>query len=223
MSAATHRLLRSRSSDLELVYRVRGVDRPVLRGVSFAIGRGQSYGLVGESGCGKSTAALGHRPLPPAQRSRHGRLDLGRRAGRARARPPRAPRLPRADGLDGLPEPRLRAEPVAAGGRAGRRGVHGPRSAGQGGDRASARDALVTVQIADPSSVHEPLPAPALRRHAAARRDRHGAREEPRAADPRRADHRARRDRRGRGARSRLAAPGRARTPPCSSSATTSA
>ena len=38
--------------DLELAYRVRGVDRPVLRGVSFSIERGRSYGLVGESGCG---------------------------------------------------------------------------------------------------------------------------------------------------------------------------
>jgi peptide/nickel transport system ATP-binding protein len=45
-------------SDLEVVYRVRGIDRPVLRGVTFSIGRGDSYGLVGESGCGKSTAAL---------------------------------------------------------------------------------------------------------------------------------------------------------------------
>ena len=31
----------------------------MLRGISFEIGRGRSYGLVGESGCGKSTAALG--------------------------------------------------------------------------------------------------------------------------------------------------------------------
>ena len=44
--------------DLDVVYRVRGVDRPVLRGVSLEVGRGESYGLVGESGCGKSTAAL---------------------------------------------------------------------------------------------------------------------------------------------------------------------
>jgi peptide/nickel transport system ATP-binding protein len=60
-------------SELELVYRVRGVDRPVLRGVSFSIGRGLSYGLVGESGCGKSTAALGIvRYLP-----RNGRITGG--------------------------------------------------------------------------------------------------------------------------------------------------
>ena len=36
--------------DLEIVYRVRGRDREVVRGVSFSIGRQQSYGLVGESG-----------------------------------------------------------------------------------------------------------------------------------------------------------------------------
>ena len=44
--------------DLDVVYRVRGIDRPVLRGLTFRIVRGASYGLVGESGCGKSTAAL---------------------------------------------------------------------------------------------------------------------------------------------------------------------
>ena len=60
-------------SDLELVYRVRGIDREVLRGVSFTIEPGRSYGLVGESGCGKSTAALGIvRYLP-----RNGRISGG--------------------------------------------------------------------------------------------------------------------------------------------------
>jgi peptide/nickel transport system ATP-binding protein len=44
--------------DLEIVYRVRGHDREVVRGISLEIGKQQSYGLVGESGCGKSTAAL---------------------------------------------------------------------------------------------------------------------------------------------------------------------
>jgi peptide/nickel transport system ATP-binding protein len=44
--------------NLEVDYRVRGIWREVLRGISFSIERGTSYGLVGESGCGKSTAAL---------------------------------------------------------------------------------------------------------------------------------------------------------------------
>jgi peptide/nickel transport system ATP-binding protein len=43
--------------DLELSYIVRGIRRPVLRGVSFKVAPGESYGLVGESGCGKSTTA----------------------------------------------------------------------------------------------------------------------------------------------------------------------
>jgi len=41
--------------DLEVVYRVRGIDRPVLRGLSLTVEQGESYGLVGESGCGKTT------------------------------------------------------------------------------------------------------------------------------------------------------------------------
>ncbi len=47
-----------RIRDLDVAYTVRGRARPVLRGVSFDVGRGESYGLVGESGCGKSTVAL---------------------------------------------------------------------------------------------------------------------------------------------------------------------
>jgi len=59
--------------DLDVVYRVRGKDRLVLRGVSFDIATGESYGLVGESGCGKSTAALAIvRYLP-----RNGRVSSG--------------------------------------------------------------------------------------------------------------------------------------------------
>jgi peptide/nickel transport system ATP-binding protein len=43
--------------DLDVEYRVRGRGRKVLRGINLEIGRGECYGLVGESGCGKSTAA----------------------------------------------------------------------------------------------------------------------------------------------------------------------
>ena len=60
-------------TDLEVAYRVRGIWRPVLRGVTFTIGHGESYGLVGESGCGKSTAAYAVlRYLP-----RNGRISSG--------------------------------------------------------------------------------------------------------------------------------------------------
>ena len=60
-------------SDLEVAYRVRGQWRRVLRGVSLQIAEGESYGLVGESGCGKSTAAFAAlRYLP-----RNGRVSSG--------------------------------------------------------------------------------------------------------------------------------------------------
>jgi peptide/nickel transport system ATP-binding protein len=59
--------------DLEVQYRIRGVWRNVLRGVTFSIAEGEAYGLVGESGCGKSTAAYAVlRYLP-----RNGRISSG--------------------------------------------------------------------------------------------------------------------------------------------------
>ncbi|MEP7224844.1 MAG: ABC transporter ATP-binding protein, partial [Actinomycetota bacterium] len=59
--------------DLEVAYRVRGIWREVLRGVTFEIGQGEAFGLVGESGCGKSTAAFAvMRYLP-----RNGRITSG--------------------------------------------------------------------------------------------------------------------------------------------------
>ena len=59
--------------DLQIAYRVRGKDRAVVRGVSLTIPRGEAYGLVGESGCGKSTVALAIvRYLP-----RNGRVTAG--------------------------------------------------------------------------------------------------------------------------------------------------
>ncbi|MGI4860100.1 MAG: ATP-binding cassette domain-containing protein [Janthinobacterium lividum] len=39
-------------------YRIRGASRTVLRALSLCVAPGEAYGLVGESGCGKSTVAL---------------------------------------------------------------------------------------------------------------------------------------------------------------------
>jgi peptide/nickel transport system ATP-binding protein len=59
--------------DLHVDYIVRGMNRPVLRGVSFSIQPGEAFGLVGESGCGKSTTAYAAlRYLP-----RNGRISSG--------------------------------------------------------------------------------------------------------------------------------------------------
>ena len=58
---------------LEVAYTVRGIDRQVLRGVSFSIAPGEAYGLVGESGCGKSTAAFAAMRYLP----RNGKITAG--------------------------------------------------------------------------------------------------------------------------------------------------
>jgi peptide/nickel transport system ATP-binding protein len=60
-------------TDLRLAYRVRGVDREAIRGVTFTIDQGESYGLVGESGCGKSTVAYAAMRYLP----RNGKITAG--------------------------------------------------------------------------------------------------------------------------------------------------
>jgi peptide/nickel transport system ATP-binding protein len=45
-------------SNVDISYTVRRRDQRVVRDVSFHVARGESFGLVGESGCGKSTIAM---------------------------------------------------------------------------------------------------------------------------------------------------------------------
>jgi len=59
---------------LTVAYRVRGRDREVLQDISLRVRRGEAYGLVGESGCGKSTVAMATlRYLP-----RNGKVKAGK-------------------------------------------------------------------------------------------------------------------------------------------------
>jgi peptide/nickel transport system ATP-binding protein len=138
--------------ELDVVYRVRGEDRQVLRGVTLTVGAGEAYGLVGESGCGKSTTALAIvRYLPRNGRVRAGAIrvadsDVLSLSGEGLRRL-RADKLSMvyqnpADALN----PSIKVgEQVAEVFR-----VHG---VARGEALEQARDALARVQIADPGSV----------------------------------------------------------------------
>jgi peptide/nickel transport system ATP-binding protein len=63
-----------RIEHLDVVYRVAGGERRVISDLNFAIRPGEAYGLVGESGCGKSTVAL----AAIRYLARNGRVSGGR-------------------------------------------------------------------------------------------------------------------------------------------------
>ena len=142
----------------------------------FTIGRGESFGLVGESGCGKSTAAMAAmRYLPRNGRIAGGSITVdgqdllgaARRASCASCAPTTVSMV--------YQDPGARAQPVAPGRPPGGRGVRDRRRVEERGAPTSAEAMLCAASRSPTRSVHAALPAPALRRHAAARRDRHGA------------------------------------------------
>ena len=74
----------------DLTVRFPGVPTPVVDGVGFAVGRGRTLAIVGESGCGKSVASLALMGLLPstarvAGTARFGGVDLLAMDPRARA------------------------------------------------------------------------------------------------------------------------------------------
>ena len=169
--------------DLDVAYRVRGVDRQVLRSLSFTVEAGRSYGLVGESGCGKSTAALAAvRYLP-----RNGKVSAG------------SVSVAGADmlAMSGDDLHRTRAGAVSMvyqdpgkalnpSIRVGRQVAEVFEVGGASKDDSRERAQAMSGQGADrrPVQRYGALSPPAVGRHAAADRDRHGAGPQPGAADP---------------------------------------
>jgi ABC-type dipeptide/oligopeptide/nickel transport system ATPase component len=172
----------------------RGVARAV-DDVSFDVYPGETLGVVGESGCGKSVTSLSIMRLvdPPAGFHPGGQILFGGRD--LLTLPEREMRTLRGGEVAIIfQEPMTSLNPVYTVGEQIaesvrlHEGLSKPR-----GDEARGRDAQAAVGIPTPVPARRRLPAPALRRHAPARDDRHGAGLQPQAAHRRRAHHRARR------------------------------
>ena len=143
--------------DLHMSYIVRGTPREVLRGVSFDVRPGEAYGLVGESGCGKSTTAYAAlRYLPGNGRITSGRvLASGRELTAMSAADLREFRSTEASMV--YQDPVQAVNPVH---RIGRQVAESFEIIGVPKKEAvkRARKALETVRIADPDSVMERFP-----------------------------------------------------------------
>ena len=143
--------------DLYLAYKVRGVPRAVLRGVSFSVQPGEAFGLVGESGCGKSTTAYAAmRYLPSNAVIESGRvLADGRDVTAMTTEQLRAFRLTAASMV--YQDPVQALNPTL---KVGRQVAECFRLLGQNRTDAaeSARQALRRVQIADPDRVLDRYP-----------------------------------------------------------------
>ncbi len=143
--------------NLSLVYNVRGNPRLVLRGVTFQVRPGEAYGLVGESGCGKSTSAYAAlRYLPSNGEITGGRvLANGRDVTRMSQAELREFRSTEASMV--YQDPVQAMNPAL---KIGKQVAECYRILGQNKEQAamSALEALRRVKIADPESVLERYP-----------------------------------------------------------------
>ena len=163
-------------------------------GVTLHVDEGETLGIVGESGCGKTMTALSiMQLLPNGGRIAGGSIKLAGQELTALQAGGTA-QDPRRRHRDDLPGPAVVAQPDAHRGQADRRGGAAAPGRHQGGRlRAGGRGARPGRHAAGQGAGGR-VPAPVLRRHAAARHDRDGAGLRAQAADRRRADDRARRD-----------------------------
>src|SRR4029078_12080808 len=143
--------------NLDVDYRLRARLRRVLYGLNRRIGRGESYGLVGESGCGKSTAALAAvRYLPRNGSVTGGPITLARQ--HLLQMKGEELRHTRANAVSMVyQEPGKALNPSI---RIGRQVAEVFEVSGSSGKDATrrAREILAQVQIADPDSVMDRYP-----------------------------------------------------------------
>ena len=181
--------------NLQTEFHLRSANVKAVDGVSFSVAEGECVGLVGESGCGKSTTGLSIMKLLPTRRPRRRAARSSCSAGTS-CRSPRA-RCARCAATTSsmiFQDPMTSLNPTRTVGRQIAEAVRLHRDVTQKEALARAREVLELVGMPRPAERLGYVPAPALRRPAPARDDRDGAGLLAEAADRRRADDRARRD-----------------------------
>ena len=173
--------------DLGVDFYVDGTWYPAATGINYDVRPGEVLAIVGESGSGKTQSLDGPHGPAPAERSgpRLGR-DRGPRAHRDAAA--QAAPDPRQGDRDDLPGADDRAEPGLHHRLPDHRDAADALRDGSGGRPRACARAAAPRRDPEPRDPDRRVPAPAVRRSAAARDDRPGAGVRPEAAHRRRAD-----------------------------------
>ena len=165
-----------------------------MRGVSFALDRGETLALVGESGSGKSVTALSILQLLPYPAASHPTGSIRFDGQELIGRDERFLRTIRGRRVGMIfQEPMTSLNPLHTVERQIGEVLFVHRGLGRAEARARTLELLRLVQHPGAREAARRLSAPALRRPAPAGDDRDGAGQRARPPDRRRADHRARR------------------------------